>query len=80
MESEERRLAEEHFTLAEKHVSEGERLVEHQRKTIDERRREGHDVELPVKVLAEMEESLRLHIEGRDRLLRELTGDRPAAV
>jgi hypothetical protein len=71
MDNEDRRIRQ-HLAEAERHVSHGERLVEHQRMTIEERRRDGHDIELPTQVLTQLEEALRLHIEGRDRLRREL--------
>jgi hypothetical protein len=65
-----RRLAQ-HLVEAEQHVSDGERLVEHQRRAIEKRRRDGHHTELAAQLLEEMEESLRLHIQDRDRLRRE---------
>jgi hypothetical protein len=71
----EEQLLREHLGEAERHVAQGERLVEHQRMTIEARRRDGLDIELPTQLLAEMEESQRLHIEGRNRLREELAGD-----
>jgi hypothetical protein len=73
MNRDERYLA--HFVEAERHVSEGERLVQHQRRIIEKRRRDGHHTELAMQLLAEMEESLRLQIEDRDRLRQYLAGD-----
>src|SRR5688572_8671080 len=70
MDVEGRRLAQ-HLVEAERHVSEGERLVAHQRRTVEKRLRDGHHAELPMQSLEEMEESLRLHIQDRDRLRRE---------
>lgn len=70
MDGDGRRLAQ-HLVEAERHVSERERLVEHQRKTIEKRRRDGHHTELAMQLLHEMEESLRLHVQDRDRLRRE---------
>jgi phytoene dehydrogenase-like protein len=74
MDGDGRRLAQ-HLLEAERHVSEGERLVEHQRRTVEKRRRDGHHTELALQLLEEMEESLRLHIQDRDRLRREWTGN-----
>jgi hypothetical protein len=42
---------------------------------IEKRRRDGHHTELAVQLLDEMEQSLRLHKQDRDRLRRELRGD-----
>ena len=70
MDVEGRRLAQ-HLVEAERHGSEGERLVEHQRRRVEKRRRDGHHAELAMQLLEEMEESLRLHIQDRDRLRRE---------
>jgi hypothetical protein len=74
MDAEGRRLAQ-HLVEAERHVSEGERLVEHQRRTVEKRRRDGHHAELATQLLEEMEESLRLHVQDRDRLRREWASD-----
>jgi hypothetical protein len=74
MDGDGRRLAQ-HLVEAERHVSEGERLVEHQRRSIEKRRRDGHHTELAMQLLEEMEESLRLHIQDRDRLRREWMGN-----
>jgi hypothetical protein len=63
-----------HLVEAERHVSEGERLVEHQRRAVEKRRRDGRHTELAMQLLDEMEESLRLHIQDRDRLRREWAG------
>ena len=63
---------EQRLAQAEIHVSEGERLVQQQRATIEERLRDGHDVGLAKQLLAELEESLRLHIADRHRLRQEL--------
>jgi hypothetical protein len=67
-----RAITERHLAQAERHVREGEQRLEHQRAIIDERRRDGHDVELSEQLLAEMEESQRLHVAERDRLRAEL--------
>jgi len=62
---------------ADRQVTEGERLVAKQRQLIDERRRNGHDMEISTTLLFELEESLRSHVEHRDRLRRELVGSEP---
>ena len=72
MKTYERRVLEQHLLNAEAHVVGGERLLEQQRASIEQRRRDGHDVELATQLLAEMEESQRLHLNDRDRLRREL--------
>jgi hypothetical protein len=59
---------------AERHVLKGERLVERQRATVEELRRDGHNVDLATGLLAEMEKSLRLHIGDRDRLVQQYAG------
>ena len=69
-----RRLAQ-HLVEAERHVSDWERLVAHQRRTIAKRRRDGHHTELAMQLLEEMEGSLRLHIQDRDRLRQEFVSN-----
>jgi hypothetical protein len=71
MDNDRRRLVQ-HLVEAERHVCEAERLVNHQRRTIAKRRRDSHHTELAMHLLEEMEESLRLHTEDRDRLLQQL--------
>jgi hypothetical protein len=68
--------AEQQLAEADRQVTEGERLVANQRQLIDERRN-GHDIEISTTFLFELEESLRLHVEHRDRLRRELAGSEP---
>jgi hypothetical protein len=74
MDSDELHIAQ-HFVEAERHVAEGERLVAHQRRVIEKRRRDGRHTELAMHLLAEMEKSLRLRIQERDRLRQHLSGD-----
>jgi hypothetical protein len=59
---------------AERHVSHGERLVERQRAAVEELRRDGHNVDLATRLLAVMEETLRLQIDDRDRLRQQCAG------
>jgi hypothetical protein len=63
-----RTIMERHLARAERHVLEGELRLERQRAIIEERRRDDHDVELSEQLLAQMEESQRLHVAERDRL------------
>ena len=72
MDNVKRRLMERNLQEAERHVTESEALIEGQRTSIDERRRDGHDVELAVDLLDEMEESQRVQVMDRDRQLRDL--------
>ena len=72
MDGAKRRLLEEHLILAERHVADGERLLERQRRIVEDRQREGLDVELSTDLLMQMEELQRMHIADRDRLRNEL--------
>jgi hypothetical protein len=74
------RHLEQRFAEADRHVADGERLLQHQREAIEERRRDGHDVKLATALLAEMEETQRLHIAGRDRIRQELAAMRANAA
>ncbi len=74
MDSDGPRLAQ-HLVEAERHVSDWERLVAHQRRTIAKRRRDGHHTELAMQLLEEMENSLRLHVQERDRLRQEMASN-----
>ena len=65
-------VLEQNLLNAEVHVAGGERLLEQQRASIEQRRRDGRNVELATRLLAEMEETQRLHVNDRDRLRREL--------
>ena len=74
MKSDGRSLAQ-HLVEAERHVSDLERLVAHQQRTIAKRRRNGHHTELAMQLLEEMEDSLRRHVQDRDRLRQELASN-----
>lgn len=77
MDGTKRPLLEQHLAEAERHVAEGERLLEHERATIEQRRRQGLDVELAMQLLAEMEYTQRMHVEERERLRCELRAMSP---
>jgi hypothetical protein len=63
----ERRLAN-----AQKHITEGERHVAAQQKLIQRMARLGRDTTRSQRLLETFEETLRLHMADRDKLLREL--------
>jgi len=63
-----------HLALAEKHVSDGELQLANQRRILAQLRRDGHhgaaaDAE---RLLRTFEDSLAIHVSGRDRLREEL--------
>jgi hypothetical protein len=68
----ERRRLEDLVVVADRHVKVGQVLVDRQRNNIAALRRDGQSIELATKLLAELEQSLRLHIEDRKRLRRAL--------
>ena len=68
----ERRLLEERLAVANRHVTVGRLLVERHRKNIAEGRLDAQLLGLATQLLAELEESLRLHLEDRNRFRREL--------
>ncbi|MBB4261442.1 MULTISPECIES: hypothetical protein [unclassified Bradyrhizobium] len=61
-----------HLAEAERHVADGERHIARQEELINELRRDGHDLETASEVLATMQQSQVLHLEHRDRILREI--------
>jgi hypothetical protein len=65
----------EHLAQAERHVAEGERDIARQREIIAELERDGRDTTLARALLEQFEEVELLHIEGRDRLRKELEDD-----
>jgi hypothetical protein len=65
-------FVEHHLALAEKHVAQAQAVVEQQRRIVAELRRDGHDSMLSRQILATLEQTLVLHIEDRDRLIKEL--------
>jgi hypothetical protein len=73
-----RNVLEQHLAQAERHVLQGDLILERQRRLIDQRLRDGRDIELAVELLAQMEEMQRMHLADRDRLRDELEGKRGA--
>jgi len=61
-----------HLDLAEKHIAEGTEHVERQRRIVEELQRGGEDIRKSADLLELFEETLRTHIDERDRLLEEL--------
>ena len=68
----ERRRLEGLLVVADRHVKVGGVLVDRQRTNIAALRRDAQSTELATKLLAELEQSLQLHIEDRKRLRRAL--------
>jgi hypothetical protein len=68
----ERELLKQHLVLAEKHIAEGIAHVERQRQIVEGLERDGQDVGRSADLLALFEETLRTHIDERDRLVAEL--------
>jgi hypothetical protein len=63
----------EHLAMAERHVTEGEIHLSRQRALVAEWDRDGHDTADARAILATMLETQRLHVEDRDRMLKELS-------
>jgi hypothetical protein len=61
-----------HLAQAERHVVEGARHIERQHEIIQELERDGHDTTAARELLAALERTQVLHLEGRDRLRSEL--------
>ena len=68
----ERQLLEERLAVANRHVTVGRLLLDRHRTNIAEGRLDTHLLGLATQLLAELEESLRLHLEDRNRLRKEL--------
>jgi hypothetical protein len=62
-----------HLAMAERHVTEGEIHLSRQRPLIAELDRDGHDIADARTILATMLETQQLHVEDRDRMLKELS-------
>ena len=67
-----RAMIRDYLALAGRHVAEGERNIAEQREIIAELERDGRDTTQARALLEQFEELEVLHIEGRDRLLKEL--------
>jgi hypothetical protein len=63
----------EHLAMAERHVAEGEIHLSQQKALIAELDRDGHDTPDAQAILATMLATQRLHMEDRDRILKELS-------
>ena len=72
-----RAMIRDYLALAEQHVAEGERNIAEQRETIAELERDGRDTTQARALLEQFEEVKVLHIEGRDRLLKDIEEDKP---
>ena len=68
-----RDLLKQHFLLAEKHIAEGTLHVERQRRIVENLQ---HDLDKSADLLELFEETLRTHIDERDRLVAALA-ERP---
>jgi hypothetical protein len=67
-----RAMLEEHLAIAERHIAQGEKLLAKQEELVAELNRRNHDAESAKSVLATMRETQSLHIDDRDRILRQL--------
>ncbi len=67
-----------HLALADRHATRGQVLIAEQRDRVDRLRRDGRDAGALEEFLGRLEDIQRLHIEHRDRLLRELEDDEQA--
>jgi hypothetical protein len=63
--------------MVQRHVAEGERIIERQRRLIARMDTLGRDVSRSEELLRSFEESQRLHIADRDRLIQELDTSTP---
>jgi hypothetical protein len=63
--------------MVQRHVVEGERIIDRQRRLIAQMETLGRDVSRSKELLRSFEESQRLHVADRDRLLRELDTSTP---
>ena len=61
-----------HLAIAERHIAEGAKLLAKQEALILELDRHHHDIEGALAVLATLRVTQSLHIDDRDRILREL--------
>ena len=69
-------IIQDHLALAERHVAQGRGHVVRQKQIIIDLRNGGHDTTMAETLLAEFEQTLRMHIADRDRLKRELADNR----
>jgi hypothetical protein len=67
-----RGMLEQRLAEAERHVALGEKHLARQREILQDLRVKGRDILEAERLLTNMEASQRLHIEGRDRIAREI--------
>ena len=67
-----RAVLQDHLAAAEQYLDEAEWHVANQREHVSQLERDGIDTTEPVRLLAELEEVLALHLADRDRLREEL--------
>lgn len=63
------------LALAEQHVADGDKRLVRQQEIVDRLRRNGHDLELALRMLRRLEEAQRSHLADRASLLAELYRD-----
>jgi hypothetical protein len=68
-----RAMWERHLAIAERHVGEARGHISHQRQIIAELEQGGHDTTMARAILTQLEATLKLHIEDRDRLQADLS-------
>ena len=61
-----------HLELAEKQIAEGQLHVDNQTRIVAELERDGHDVTEARRMLALFEQTQRMHVEDRDRIVKDL--------
>jgi hypothetical protein len=61
-----------HLKLASKHVAEGQKRVEAQIALVAKLERDGHDTRQAKRLLEQFEQTLKLHVQTRDRIIQEL--------
>ena len=66
-------LVRDHLEQARRHVADGDKHVARQRQLVAKLDRDGHDSSEARRLLEQFEELLRLHIQDRDRLIKELS-------
>ena len=62
-----------HLAVAERHVAEAQRHVASQRQIVAELEQGGYDATMPRALLMQLEATLKLYIEDRDRLRADLS-------
>jgi hypothetical protein len=62
-----------HLAIAERHVGEARGHISHQRQIVAELEQGGHNTTMAKAILRQLEATLKLHIENRDRLQAELS-------